>query len=80
LGFDASGSTNPNLKGINVNDKAKGVRDFLKTYGNVKDANLIQEMWTAWESWDEKPVAYATACLWARRLDTLAHRLAVVER
>ena len=69
-----------NLNGIYVNDKAKGVKDFLKTYGHVKDANLIQEMWTAWESWDEKPVAYTTACLWARRLDALAHRLAVVER
>ena len=66
-----------NLKGVYVNGKAKGVVDFQKAFGHVEEADVVQEIWTTWEAWDENPVTYARACEWARRLDALAHGVVV---
>ncbi|MCL4692698.1 MAG: hypothetical protein KJ060_09340, partial [Candidatus Hydrogenedentes bacterium] len=60
-----------NLRGIYVNEKAKGVRDFLDTFGEVPDAGLIRELWELWLHWHETPMTYERACGYAVRLGYL---------
>ncbi|MCA9414594.1 MAG: hypothetical protein KC944_25500, partial [Candidatus Omnitrophica bacterium] len=62
-------------KGVYVNEKRKGVQDFVRQFGDLPDAAVIQEIWTIWEDWEENQVRYEEACLYAKRLAGLAEAL-----
>lgn len=64
-----------NRHGMYVNEKAKGVRDFMETFTAVEDAGLIRELWQLWLHWQQTPVSYARACSYAARLDELTRRI-----
>ncbi|MCA9441095.1 MAG: hypothetical protein KC964_09840, partial [Candidatus Omnitrophica bacterium] len=64
-----------NMKGVYVNEKRKGVQDFVRQFGDLPDAAVIQEIWTIWEDWEENQVRYEEACLYAKRLAGLAEAL-----
>ncbi len=61
-----------NLKGIYVNDKAKGVNDFLREFGDLPDAGVIRELWELWLHWNDTPMTYGRACSYAIRVGALA--------
>ncbi len=62
-----------NLRGIYVNEKANGVRDFLDTFRDVPDAGLIRELWELWLHWHETPMTYERACGYAHRVGSLTN-------
>ena len=64
-----------NLKGIYVNEKAKGVRDFMDTFTDIKDVGVVRELWQRWLHWYQTPVSYYKACEYASRVGELALRL-----
>ena len=64
-----------NGKGIYVNEKAKGVRDFLQTFGVLPDAGIVRELWELWLHWHETPMTYERACSYAKRLGALTSRV-----
>jgi hypothetical protein len=65
-----------NLNGVYVNEKAKGVRDFLDTFGDLPDAGLIRELWELWLHWHETPMPYERGAGYAIRLGELAKSIA----
>ena len=64
-----------NLQGVYVNEKAKGVRDFMEAFADVEDTGLIRELWQLWLHWQQTPMSYSRACGYAVRLGTLANRI-----
>jgi hypothetical protein len=66
-----------NLKGIYVNEKAKGARDFLDVFGDLPDAGLIRELWELWLHWHETPMPYEKGAGYAIRTGELAKSIAL---
>jgi hypothetical protein len=64
-----------NLKGIYVNNKAKGVKGFSATFGHLPEAGVVEELWKVWEEWEEKPVSYGVGSEFAGRVAKLAEVL-----
>lgn len=64
-----------NRGGIYVNEKAKGVRDFMETFSDVEDAGLIRDLWQLWLHWQQTPVSYARAREYAVRMGDLTRQI-----
>ena len=64
-----------NRRGIYVNEKAKGVEDFMREFGDVKEAEVMNDLWQLWDSWSTTKPSYAEAGELAKRLDVLAKAL-----
>jgi hypothetical protein len=62
-----------NMQGVYVNNKGKGVRDFMDALGDVEGARIVEELWSAWLQWRKHRVPYGIAC-------DLAHRLGLLTR
>jgi len=64
-----------NMRGVYVNNKGKGVRAFMKTFGDVEEARVVQELWEVWLRWRSRRVSYDAACALAHRLGLLTTAL-----
>ncbi|MBI2433831.1 MAG: hypothetical protein HYV26_13270 [Candidatus Hydrogenedentes bacterium] len=64
-----------NARGIYVNEKRKGVRDFMREFSEWPEAGVVRECWRAWERWEGHPLIYDEACTLAEGLGKLAKRV-----
>jgi hypothetical protein len=67
-----------NQRGVNVNNKGQGVQDFMKAFGDVSDAKVVQELWRLWTNWEDRPLSHGDASALAQRLLPLAEGLSVI--
>ena len=64
-----------NARGIYVNEKARGVVDFMHAFGEVRNADMVPELWQAWLTWERRDPNYKEARAWCRDLADLAEAL-----
>jgi len=68
-----------NVKGVYVNNIEKSVEDFLREYGGLPDAQLVEKVFELWRNWDEARNSLDEARTLARRVigfaKTLSRRL-----
>lgn len=64
-----------NMRGVYVNNKGKAVADFMEAFGDLKDARVVEELWSAWLQWRKRRVSYDSACDLAHRLGLLTTAL-----
>lgn len=64
-----------NRRGIYVNEKARGVEDFMREFGDITEAAVMQDLWRLWDSWATIKPTYAEAGELAQRLNVLTQAL-----
>jgi hypothetical protein len=64
-----------NARGIYVNEKARGVVDFMHEFGALAHAAIVPELWKAWVAWEKRAPKYKEARGWCEELARLADEM-----
>jgi hypothetical protein len=62
-------------KGIYVNHKPTAVKDFMKEYAQVADAEVINELQQLWEGWHQKNPSFSDGQALLKRLVKVAEQV-----
>jgi hypothetical protein len=61
-----------NLKGIYVNNKARGAEEFEVRFGHLPGSAVVGELWKLWEEWEHRHPTYEQGAEFAKRLAEIA--------
>jgi hypothetical protein len=64
-----------NARGIYVNEKARGVVEFMRTFGDLEHSPIVPRLWDVWVTWERRTPKYREARAWCLELAQLAEEL-----